>query len=208
MFYNNIFTWDYFCLKFLHPYFLSIFLQLNKITNLYIHRRPFISDAGSFLCPRLPPQIMCGRFFSILPTIVKAKVKQACLLTACAWAVLRTAESDPLQPLRTTRRLWISNCTASLSTDQLNLFHFRLTYTMKHVIGYAFCIISNLAQICIVNKSICHFNCWALSQLTELRGQTKHNKWLHVQILSQGAELNNLWAQSVLLSYELALPPE
>lgn len=106
------------------------------------------------------------------------------------------------------KRLWIRNCTASLSTDQLNLFHFRLTYTMKHVIGYAFCIISNLAQICIVNKSICHFNCLALSPLTGLRGQTKHNKWLCVQILSQGAELNNLWAQSVLLSYELALPPE
>lgn len=73
MFYNNIFTWDYFCLKFSHPYFPSIFLQLNKIANLYIHHRPFISHAGSFLCPRLPPpQIMCGRFFSVLPTIVKA----------------------------------------------------------------------------------------------------------------------------------------
>lgn len=121
---------------------------------------------------------------------------------------LRAAALDLLQPLRTERQSWITKCTASLSTDQLNLFHFRLTYTMKHIIGYAFCIISNLAQICIVNKSICHFNCLALSQLTGLRGQTKHNKWLRVQILSQGAELNNLWAQSVPLSYELVLPPE
>lgn len=123
-------------------------------------------------------KIKCRKFFSVLSTVLTAKKwRQMCSKPAfseCAWAVLKRAASDPLQPLRTTRQSWLSNCAAPLSTDQFNLFHFRLSYAMKHVIGYPFCIISDQAQICIVNKSICHFSCLALSQCTGLRGQKKN----------------------------------
>lgn len=202
MFYNNVFTWPYLHLNYFCCDFPHIFLQLK---SQFIHKYINYSQIPSFffwLLQKCVWKILCVTHPG------KSRGEAGLFSHSMCPSSLRTAASDPLQPLRTARRLWISNCTASLSTDQLNLFHFMLTYPMKHVIGYAFCIISNRAQICIVNKSICHFNCLALSQLTGLRGQTKHNKWLRVLILSQGAKLNNLWAQSVLLSYELALPPE
>lgn len=79
---------------------------------------------------------------------------------------------------------------------QISSIFFISCYPMLgNLTGDAFCIISHQAHISIVNKSICHFSCSAPSQCTGLRGQKKHNKWCHVQILSQWAELNNLWVQ-------------
>lgn len=99
---------------------------------------------------------------------VKANVQQACFLSVC----LKRAASGPLQPLRTTRQsgLRVSSIPEHRSAPS---FSFQAILCWKCVIGDAFCIIPDQAHICIVNKSICHFSCSALSQCTGLRGQNK-----------------------------------